>query len=420
MARINQDNRIEPGRFRDNYLVWYDSRRRIERVHRRSRQSSCADLFDAIDMIDLLIERHQMTWQAPANSFKLTFPYMFIMPSIGDKIRNKTTNEEYKIVYIGTVLNNFKRPSFGPIQRNSKNAAFDGTLILDGIVPPSYGDELEFINKEKNLLHFFEWGNKRPNVTANNIGDGHESLTPFNLSITWSVLRVEPGTTGKRPFDKDKMDRPVFIERYDDPDNTVLLNNEFYENSKMVQSLYPTGQPMVTGSYVPLTKNQQYPLLSTHSIEVYGQYFDNLVQFDCWSIDNAEANSLILWFEDFMQLHIPALKENGVDQILFWERMRDQTIERWRDDIDNRTVVYYFRTQTLKTRKIRNFRKYKFTIQVGTSDSTLVVNEPLGINTESGQYGLSPHDLYYYTGTGVSGLFTGDTTRLWGTLNIME
>ncbi len=420
MTNYLNNNRQDVRPFYERYVSWYDSRRKIERVRSRSKQDSFADLYDIIDMIDLLIERHQMTWVASYNSFKLTFPYMFLAPDVGDKIRNLTTNEEYTIIYVGRVESNLRRPAYGPFRGQPANADFDGVLILNGTIAPKYGEELEYVDKEKNLIHFFEWGNKRSNSSPNNIGDAHERDRRFNPCVSWSITRVEPGSTGKKPFDPQKMHTNVLFEQCLDPDNTVLLGSAFYEQSKQLQNLFPTGQPLVTGEYSPLTYAQQDPRLSTHIIEVYGQWYDNLVQFDCWSTDNSEANRLVVWFEDFMELYTPQLRTNGASQILFWERMRDQTIERWRDDIDNRTTVYYMRTQKIRTRRLRTFRKYNFKIQIGTSDNPELYTEPIGISSLTGRYGLNASQYTHSTLTGVSGHFTGDEGRLWGTLSIMQ
>lgn len=411
--------------FNENYVEWYDTRRGVRRVSRRQRSDGGADLLDVMDMIQILMEQHQMSFIKDKDyGFRLFFPYMFVKPKVGDQLRNMTTGEVYSIVWVEDLEPNQRRAKAGPLVGNPDPDNFTGLIIISGTTAPSWIDRLEFVNKDGKIIDFFEWGSRRhSNVpTGDGEGDvGQGQTGPFAPTITWSVNRVEPGTIGRRPFDPAKMSKPMFRESYPDPQYTYLLDSQMYEESVKQQSIYPTGDPMFTGSYGALTRAQMDPRVSTHNLEVYGQWFDNLVQFDCWSPSNQVANALIAWFEDFMELYTPTMKQNGVAEMLYWERLQDQTIERWRNDIDNRTIRWYFRTEKLRVSRQRLFRRFTFRLSLGQPNEELrVYSEPTGIGTWTGMYGLHPSQLRYDSATGATGHFTGDNSYLWGQLTIEE
>jgi hypothetical protein len=376
-------------------------------------------------MIDLLLEKHQEHWeQDKAYLWKLYFPYLFIQPDPGDIIVNDTTNEEYEILFVEEINPNMRRRSPGPFIKDHKRDSFSGLIILkEGTQAPNRTDKLYFKNS-KNYISFFEWG-PRKNVShpAPSTSDGaEEQRGGFNPTITWSVKRVEPGTIGKRPFDPQKEVKPHVRDVFEDPAHTYLLDSKEHMDTLALQGgLHETGAPVaaITGNYEALTESQRRPDVSTQSIIVWGQWFDNLVQFDCWSTSNFEANRLIYWFEDFMDLYAPVLINNGVNQLLYWQRQQDQTIERWRDDIDNRTVQYYFRTEKLRLERKPNFRSFDLKLRIARpGEETILVGQPSGITTHTGVYGWSASDVQLDIFTGVH--FTGASNYLWGSLDIQE
>lgn len=428
----NGENRKVLERFDDKYLQWFDTRRRVLRLHRKLRSQKTADLLDVVDMIELLIERHQMYFMINRSSpWKLFFPYMFIKPDVGEKIRNKTTGEEYEIIHVQELPANFRRFYFLPHIKEPKTDIFTGLIFLkQGISAPDEIDELEFVNKEKNLIQFFEWGSRRNAAIPLPDGlDNHERQAGrFLPTITWTVTKVEPGSIGGRPFDSAKELKPRVREQFPDPENTYLVPTYDQHVARMIQTVYPaTGDQLTTGTYNALTPLQQSQSISSHTITVYGQWFDNLVQFDCWSTNNQEANSLIYWFEDFMDLYTRVLKINGVQEVLYWQRFQDQVIERWRSDIDNRTVQYYFRTEKLRVERTRNFRAYTLNVRIASNaEEILLAGEPTGITTYTGVYGTTSSQNIWdtFTGYGFTGTttyqFTGQNQYLWGSLTIEQ
>lgn len=416
--------------FDDRYLLWYDTRRRVQRVHRKLRAQKTADLLDTIDMIELLMEKHQMTFYTNNNyQWQIFFPYMLVKPDVGDKILNRTTGEQYEILYIEELTPNFRRWNNLPHVKEPKRSTFTGVIVLkQGSVAPKDIDVLEFVDKKKNLINFFEWGSRRN--ASRPLGEGldnSEAQSKFSPTITWTVKRVEPGSVGKRPFDDSKELKPRIREQFPDPERTYLIPSMDRQEGRMVQTIYPTGAQVTTGSWNALSTVQQKVSATTHTVTVWGQWFDNLVQFDCWSTNNQEANALIYWLEDFMDLYTRVLKINGVQEVLYWQRLQDQTIERWRSDIDNRTIQFFFRTERLRVEKSRNFRSYNLTVRIASDPGeSLLTGEPTGITRYSGAYGSTSSNDYWDTFTGyqftgvTSYQFTGLNQYLWGDLTIEQ
>lgn len=421
----DHNQRYDLEMFGNHYTEWFDSRRRIKRVKgsKRDQKPRGADILDAMDMIEILMRKHQNTWEADPNyKWKLFFPYLFIEPKPGDIIVNKTTNEEYVVAFVEELHRNQRRRNPGPIIRENSRDSFSGMVLLTpGLKEPERTDVLEFKNKD-NYIQFNEWG-PRYNLThpaPPNSDTAEEQRGRFLPTVTWTIKRVEPGTIGKRPFDPAKMSTPVVWDCYADPAHTYLLQDKHdAQTQSLIKDKHEVASPLSTGDYLALDGARAMPDLSTQAIVVWGQWFDNLVQFDCYTTNNLEANKLIFWFEDFMDLYIPVLRYNGVDQILYWQRTQDQTTERYRDDIEIRKIQYYFRTLKLRIERRPVFRKYDFTIRVSNDvDKVLLKGQLTGSTTYTGTYGGDTSMYQYDTSSGVT--FTGDSSYLWGNLDIQE
>lgn len=417
--------------FNDKYLEWYDSRRKIRRVNAKSRAISGANLYDIVDMLEILLRSYQSKFKVNKDyPWMLIFPYLFVKPDPGDKIINKTTNEEYTILAVEQLDNLDKRQVPYPLAKSKMRDSFSGRIVLqEGVSPPGRYDKLEFKNEIKNYINFFEWGSRRDATkpVGSHADASEQQNGPFNPTITWHVKRVEPGTVGKRPFDAEKDIKPRIRDQFPDPQHTYLLPTDSEVDAGLAKSTYPisTGWSnsgdIYTGytTYRILGETEQSPLLSTHTVTVYGQVFDNIVQFDAWSDNNQEASALVAWFEDFMDLYTNVLRRNGVVEVLYWQRLVDEKIERWRNDIDNRTIQYYFRTEKLKVDRTANLRKLDVRVIVSNNPSeNLLYGEPTGIWTVTGQCGYGSTGANYNFGAGV--FYTGDGSYNWGRLIIRE
>lgn len=416
----------------DKFLEWYDGRRKINRVNAYSKSHGNANLLDIMDMIETLLIMHQSKFYIDPNyGWLLNFPNLFIKPSVGDLIVNETTGEEYEILGIEEISSYEKKWNDAPRAAQKQDSTFTGRLFLkEGISRPSKYDRLRFKDISKNYINFFEWGTRRAATHPynSNADASEQQQGPFRATITWNVVRVEPASIGAHPFDPAKALKPRIREVIPDPNYTYLVPTEKQINASLAANRYPIGTGWGVGSgstssgntsYRILSAGEQSPSLSTHSIEIYGQFFDNIVQFDCWSDNNQEASYLISYLEDFLDLYAQILKINGVNELLYWQRTIDQKIERWRNDIDNRTLQYYFRTENLKVHRKANLNQYDIRIVVSHDPSSILLySEPTGIGSTTGQYGYGATGLNYTFGSGV--FFTGSGTYNWGRLVIME
>ena len=240
-----------------------------------------ASLDDVTTYIYQSLVDYQGKWNTTGiSAWTVSFPYARDL-RVGNKIRNLNTGEYYTIDSVIDVAQH--------------------TVRLSGTVAPSSSDRLQLA--EENMINFVS---AYPQVYV-------EPQT-WKDTITYRVLRREPGTVQSHPFDGKKEIKPRVRQTIVDPD-------------------YPD-----------------------HHIQIMGQWFDNLIQFDCWSVTNNGADSLISWFEDFLFRYTWVWKKNGVQEILYMDRGIDTEVTKWRDDIVNRTLVYYFRTE-----KIVPIRTHDFT-----------------------------------------------------------
>jgi hypothetical protein len=93
----------------------------------------------------------------------------------------------------------------------------------------------------------------------------------------------------------------------------------------------------------------------TKKFNVFSQWYDNDVQFDCWTKTSTEADQLMAYFDDFMRKHRWVWRRNGVVQILYGQQYRDTEVTKWRNDITERSVKYFIRTEYLDTEETTVF-----------------------------------------------------------------
>jgi len=173
-----------------------------------------------------------------------------------------------------------------------------------GANPPSGEDMLGL--EEKNTINF---------ESSYSRYYQDKPLADWRDTVIYRVKRREPGTISKHPFDPPTEIKPRIRQNVVDPDHP--------------------------GCHVV----------------VMGQWFDNLLQFDCWSKYNNRADDLVEWFEDFMYKYTWVWKKNGVNEILYWMRTTDEESTKFRNDLAVRCVIYYFRTEKIVTIKEYDFRQ---------------------------------------------------------------
>lgn len=251
-----------------------------------------ANTDEAMMFIDLLLKKYETTYKThEIDQGLLYLPYLFSKPANGSEIKNKKTGEIYSI-----------RESIV----NPTSGKWEGLVRINYIDPPKLdqGHKIEFINDHAHVRFTESYGQLLGNENQTSNGLIKDS-GPIQPTIVYFLARKEPGSMEK-PFGATKEYKKRLREKIADPDSP------------------------------------------SHTIEIYGRLFDNLVQFDCCTTDNASANRLANWFETFMELYEWVLKLNGVQQILFWQRSTDTAEKNLRQDLTVRSIQYYFRTEEVE------------------------------------------------------------------------
>ncbi len=87
---------------------------------------------------------------------------------------------------------------------------------------------------------------------------------------------------------------------------------------------------------------------SSYGGVLYGQRFDNVVQFTVFARTAKEANDTLSWFEELMYNWRGALTALGLQQVIERGRMRDEIIRgNYADSLQVRSTQWSFRTERL-------------------------------------------------------------------------
>lgn len=87
------------------------------------------------------------------------------------------------------------------------------------------------------------------------------------------------------------------------------------------------------------------------SVVVWGRRFRYTVQFNCFGKTSTEADDAADAFEEFMFAFTGVLKYKGACEILYNERLIDESVKKWREDIYARSIRYIITLEDLYTRE---------------------------------------------------------------------
>ena len=279
--------------FDDAYVQAYDGYAKALVLRHKSTRDGNLSLEEAMELLARLLRQYQAKFYVSTQDKRMVWlPFAFIRPNVG-AVGRMDDGSYFEVVEL------IDNPTTGD---------WDGWLLLNAEVQQDGHFRLE---DEKYLVRFTH---DAPREDVGSAGESMESLEgakavslpPMRPTITWVVVRREPGSVDRQPFG-GRRERQPRIREY------LRVNN-----------------------------------YSGQLLEVRGQFFDNMVEFSCWTQDHYSAGRLLSWFEHFMHLHTWVLKRRGVSQVWYWERMRDSVITRWRQDLVSRTVRYYVRTEQLE------------------------------------------------------------------------
>ena len=300
--------------FGEGYIQYFDPYLQSFEIRRKSRTDGNLSLSEVIDYTRLLMLKHQLTY-VPSKLDKslILFPFIFIEPKPGQKIINTNTQEVYTIEQI---------------IRNPETNSWDGLIKFNLKNPPSLeqSHSLQYLSEAENYIRFrHEMPDEIPNLVGANLEKLLLQPPPIFPTITWTVKSVEPGSLG-RVFDSKKEYKPRLRESVKDP--------------------------FVMG----------------HTVEIYGQFFDNIVQFDSWSNDPRTADRLVRWFEQFMRLRTANLIQQGLSHSFFFKRVEDSYDRTWRQAFAVRGTQYYFRTEQLEAVYSKDILNIDINIDVQQKD----------------------------------------------------
>lgn len=339
----------------------------------RSRADRGANIRDMYEMVDHLLPSFQMHHCVSSkNEWLVIFPYMYIDPVAGDNIYNETTGETYSVAYVAKDL----------------NGEFNGSCLLSGTTAPEETDVLRYIDasgagtalrKYINFFHAYPTVSKL-DISASDSDIGTNESEPFTPTIVAQLFSQLPGTVaGKKDAKtRNKELKPRVREEYhykDDPRN--------------------------------------------YTVQVRGQWFDNIVKFKCFETSHLKAERLVDWFMEFMNKHTWVIRKNGIQQIFFEERKGDVVETVWRDDIVGYEVCYYVRTEELTTDLIHNTASVDLSVELSDRDRRIaeeVSADPTG-GLVTGPFGDRFSTLFDATHDDEGNYLYGNTDTKDGRLN---
>lgn len=339
-------NQADLPNFGDKYLQVFNPDTRSFELRRKSRTDGVLSISEAMELVAGLLRKYQLSFVPnKTNKNILMLPFCFVEPTEGDKIRNVSTQEIYTVDQV------IKNPDTGQ---------WNGVVKLDLTNPPSIeaGHSLEYLNFERYVRFDHEFPSSVPNhLTANSEGI-QKNPPPMFPTITWSVQRIEPGGIGKA-FDSKKELKPRLRESTKDP--------------------YAAG----------------------YTVEIWGQWFDNIVQFDSWSNSNRTSERLIRWFEQFLRLYTGYIRQCGIPNLFFWRRDPDDIKTTWRQVFAVRSSQWYFRTEELEAVYQRDILKIDISLGARSTITNRICNEPRYIADQLTSGCISSEDyknLFYHSG----------------------
>ena len=130
-----------------------------------------------------------------------------------------------------------------------------------------------------------------------------------NRIVTFRVSKREPGSMSSKPFRGKKEYSPHLREE-------ATVQNEFGD---------------------------------LEAIEVWGQWFDNIIRFECWAPTEREAENLAFTFEGLLRKYRDYILRRGVQKMLYMGRTEDfhLNISKWHC----RSLNVYFRTEWIDVRR---------------------------------------------------------------------
>lgn len=317
----------------------------------RQRRGRGATIMDLASMIEEALTAYQGYWvKNPLMEFRGWLQFAREL-NVGDQVYNKTTGDVYTI----------KDLLYEP------DGSFLGEVLLSGGSDPRETDRLELDKRSSIVFGHADPRSEVPSARFTESGVKVDKPAPFPEVIEWSVQRMEPGTVGKRPFDRERQAVPMLRE----------------------SNLDDLVDPGI-------------------GVDVKGQWFDNIVQFDLFArtnevlygskkVNGTGTVGLIKWFKDFMLRYNWVFQWNGITRILDWQSTRDQAVSQYRNDMVHRPLLYYVRTEDVSMARFRRIARIDVLVNIGTP---MELEGSGAVPIPTGQIGTVVNDMGLYQSLG--------------------
>lgn len=284
-----------------------------ERLDQQQRTAGTSSVSRLWFLMNLALREHQTWFKAAGNNpWILLFPFARYLHQ-GMKINNRTQGVEYKVLSVVEV--DYALPHSESIKMPA--------VLVQGDSPPKQTDRLDF---EEDKYIVFRPTQARSNADSSNFDQvPTEEYNATRDTVTYLLTRREPGTIDRAPFGAHRERRP----RY---------RSAQYDENEV-----------------------------TYKLEFFAHVFDNIGQFDFWAQDATRADDLVEYFERFMSLWTGVIEYNGIERILYWSRGLDTLESSWRNDVNTRSLQYYFRTESVDVHLHHLVRGYA--VNVITADT---------------------------------------------------
>jgi hypothetical protein len=160
--------------------------------------------------------------------------------------------------------------------------------------------------------------------------------------ITWGIVRQEPGVVSGKPWTGTQEMKPRRREML------AIFNPDI---KKYVN-------PVASASMI-----EKYGRLMKY-VEIYGQVYDNSVQYNIWARTSWEVEELTEWFKDYLRKFTGMFREAGIIEMWFDRRVRDDTLLQIKNKYHLRSFLYYFRTEEINIKTIKPIRRIDVNLHV--------------------------------------------------------
>ncbi len=179
--------------------------------------------------------------------------------------------------------------------------------------------------------------------------EGLLSLTDF-FTLLFEMLRIDcPDVVIVPSFPKYlKPDTPEFKGTMDNPTEKFRRTITYEVKRREPATMGGNKQPFGTGvkSYTPKFRETVGNVDGTQT-QIFGQLFDNLLEFKTWTLTSVEAEELVTWFEQYLRDRRIFFRNLGLHEILFWVRGEEKEVPILDNGLEQRTLTFYVRTEEL-------------------------------------------------------------------------